>query len=500
MTQQQQNDGEPLAKHLTKGGPGDRSTPGNVNTEEWFVDLSKATQNNITLTEASGEKPLIKQALDKDIFFCTIPFTQVYSEIDGRYQACCFGKPDEKLTVTNTSLKDWMIDSDYMNNLRSEMLDPDSDLKTVKKNCTRCVSDENKYGRSRRTNCLKIHTNNPEFWDDIEQSVDRVKETGKFTFEERIIEIQLKIFGSECNIDCYMCTHQNSTTRMNQAKKGLWNTEVFGALPIVQEKWDLVTSDKTKGVVEQIIELGPYIRSIKIIGGEPLIMKKHYELLDVLIEGGHAEHIYLKYQTNLTKTKKGKHNIFKYLPHFRRVSMVASVDGIGPVIEYMRRRTEWKDLEFNITECGKYPNVDVDFNGLVGFLSVMRFYEVIDWCKDHPVIDQLNWAHIDSPKHLRANNLPRKIKDALIPKYQEWPDIVASLEMEADPDIDIQNVFDYLLMADKHYSKTKWKANLFDVFPELEEFYDPDAPRSTTQADLFAEWSKVDKEPVANIL
>ena len=37
---------------------------------------------------------------------------------------------------------------------------------------------------------------------------------------------------------------------------------------------------------------------------EPLVMKKHYELLEKIIESGHAKHIYLKYQTNLTKTKK----------------------------------------------------------------------------------------------------------------------------------------------------------------------------------------------------
>ena len=70
----------------------------------------------------------------------------------------------------------------------------------------------------------------------------------------------------------------------------------------------------TKSMVDQTMEMSKYIRSIKVIGGEPLIMKKHYELLDRLIESGDAEHIYLKYQTNLTETKAGKHNIFNYIP------------------------------------------------------------------------------------------------------------------------------------------------------------------------------------------
>jgi len=43
--------------------------------------------------------------------------------------------------------------------------------------------------------------------------------------------------------------------------------------------------------------------------------------------------------------------------------------------------------------------------------------------------------------------------------------------MEPEPGIDIQEVFDYLLKGDKYYTGTKWEMHLFDVFPELEEYY-----------------------------
>ena len=95
----------------------------------------------------------------------------------------------------------------------------------------------------------------------------------------------------------------------------------------------------------------------------------------------------------------------------------------------------------------------------------MRFYEVIDWCltdgKD--MIDQVNWAMLESPPLLRTNNLPQKIKDDLIPKYKGWPDIQEALRMPAEPGLDIQEVFDYLLDADKYYEGTKWELHLFDV-------------------------------------
>jgi hypothetical protein len=181
----------------------------------------------------------------------------------------------------------------------------------------------------------------------------------------------------------------------------------------------------------------------------------------------------------MTETKAGKHNIFNYIPKFRRVSMVGSIDGIGQTIEYMRRRCSWDKIVKNAEICETYPNVDVDFNGLVSFLSVMRFYEVIDWCLDEgkEMIDQINWAMLEDPMHLRVNNLPEKIKEDLLPKYEGWPDIQEALRLPRNPEVDMQETLDYLLDADKYYEGTKWELHLFDVFPELKEYYIPKEDR-----------------------
>ena len=486
-----------IPKYLTHSGPGDDSKPGNINTEEWWKSVSDATEASgkakpTYLHQPVDTKSIIQQAKDKDIWFCTIPFTQVYSEITGKFSACCFGKQSEKHNVENTSLREWMEDSEYLNSIRKEMLDPNTNFKAVNEICKRCRMDEDRYGRSRRTSCLKIHTNDPVFWDDIQKSVEMYKQTLEFKFEYRTIEIQLKIFGSECNLDCFMCHHANSTTRQKVMSKGVWNDKVWGKqnsdkVKFIQE----VMKDKTKGMIEQVEELLPYVRSIKIIGGEPFVMKKQYELLQKVIDSGHAKHIILKYQTNLTKTKKGKHNAFNYLPHFKRVYIVVSVDGIGKTIEYMRRRTDWNEVLENINLCKQHPNIKVDFNGLVTNLSVLRFYEIIDWCKANPVINGLNWAMIEEPTHFRPNNLPEEIKKELIPKYTDWPDIVAALERPADFDFNIQNVFDYMLHVDEFYKGTKWEMNFFDIFPELNRYYKPNENGITPeQRELFTKWDQ----------
>jgi len=493
-----------LPKFMTKGGPGDHEfelslLDGKVDTSQWFQNLLTDKEGDNTgpwnyYPDVLKKGSIAQKARDQEIFFCDIPFNQLYIEMGGHYAACCFGaEADGKNglpnhNVNNTSLKEWMEDSSYMNEIRTEMLDPNSKFETTKKTCKRCIADERRYGRSRRTACMKIHSNEGEYWEKIEQQVRMFELSGIYQMEQRIIEVQLKVYGDECNLDCFMCMHDNSSIRQKVAGEGVWNEEIFGKyawnVPLdnvgdegitkkahVNFKNGNIDGNNVEDMIEQTMKMAPYIRSIKIIGGEPLIMKKHYELLKRLIAADQAKHIIIKYQTNLTETKAGKHNIFDYIPHFKLVCMVASVDGIGKTIEYMRRRTDWDKVIKNTEYCREYDNVNVDFNGLVSFLSVMRFYEVIDYCIDNPIIDQINWALLEMPTHLRINNLPRKIKDGLIPKYTRWPDITAALKMEPEPGVDIQEVFDYLLKGDKYYKGTKWEMHLFDVFPELEEYY-----------------------------
>ena len=63
-------------------------------------------------------------------------------------------------------------------------------------------------------------------------------------------------------------------------------------------------------------------------------------------------------------------------------------------------------------------------------------------------------------------------KETLIDKYKNFPDIVNLLK-EDNHGIEYQDTLEYLLMVDNRYKGTKWEMNLFEVFPELEEFYIP---------------------------
>ena len=441
---------------LMRGGPGDKFVgKGKVNMSSWFKDVD-ILEDQIR----SGELP----------FFCTAPFQMVYTTTRGEYAPCSWVKEGYNPNIKDVSIKDYFINDKNLNELRREMTTPGSDLKLAKKWCLNCRHQEEHYGRSRRQAALKIQTNDHGIWPGIRNAVEYFKRNNRGVFQDRVLEIQVKAFGNKCNLDCYMCVPYDSTTRLKSIhSKELQGENVFSEY----SKTPLKSFEKQelKSVVEQIVELAPYIYNLKFIGGEPLVMKNFYLLLEQIVKTGHADKMMVKYQTNMTVTSFENIKITEFIPKFMNFECTVSLDGMGKTVEYVRRRGNWEEIVRNIKEVKQFPNVTVNINGAISFLSVLRFYELLEWIEqNNGLFRQINWSNIRNPKKLCANVLPDKIKQDLIPKYEGFPDIQELLK-EDNHGLDYQDTLDYLLMNDKYYKGTKWEGNLFEVFPELEEHY-----------------------------
>lgn len=454
-----------LPKSLTKGGPGDKFLgDGKVDTTEWF--------QNIDILE--------NQIKNQEIWFCTAPFQQVYTNTDGSWAPCSWASmPSDGPNIYDTTMRMWFIHNEEFNQLRREMTTPGSDLNLCKKWCKSCMKQEKIYGRSRRQTSLKIQTNDTALWPNIRSAVERFKNTAKGRMEDKVFEVQIKAFGNTCNLDCYMCMPSDSSTRIKTlSNKQLSEQTIFDVERLKDDrKLKFLENETLDKTVEQIAKMSPYIYNLKLIGGEPLVMKQYYQLLDKIIETGNSKNIKIKFQTNLSVLNFDKIKLTDYIPKFESFEFTVSLDGIGQTNNYIRRRSNWEDIVKNIKTVSKFPNVKINVNGAISFLSVLRFYELIDWYNDNLEIfgdnTQINWSNIRNPAKLCANVLPNKLKEKLIPIYKNFPDIQNLLKESANG-LKYQDTLEYLLMNDKYYKDTKWHYNLFDIFPELEEFYQPE--------------------------
>lgn len=460
---------------MTKGGPGDNYLgDGKVDTSAWFTD----------------EDHLFNQVKNEKIWFCPAPFSLIYTNTDGQLLPCSWAQSADKWdkplgpNISNVTPKKYYVRDRVLNNLRYEMLTPGSDLEMVEQVCSSCRKQEKNYGRSRRQASLKIISNNYDLWPRIEMVVQRFKlalmrldKREDALFSERLFEVQVKAFGNKCNLDCYMCIPFDSSVRTETMHgEHMEDQKVFSEG--YMQKIGTVSSDRVDEIIEQIVALAPYIYNLKLIGGEPLVMKPFYKLLEKIVETGESQHMYCKYQTNMSVIEFDRVKISKFIPDFERFEFTVSLDAYGKANDYIRRRSNWDEIVNNVRHVNEYPNVFVNINGAISFLSVLRFHELIAWFKDNQdLFDQINWSNIRGPEKLCANMLPAPIKEKLIPKYEGFPDIQQLLREEPiqrdGKDLNINDTFEYCLMMDKRYKGTKWEMNLFDVFPELEEYYTP---------------------------
>ena len=455
-----------LPEHLTKGGPGDQYLGGGkVDTSKWFGD------NRMNL---SG---LDKRIKDQEIYFCAAPFQLLYTDVKGDYGPCSWADTDIfKTNIKDVSIKDWFENDKKLNQLRTEMTTPGSDLKLTKKSCKSCIKQEKEYGRSRRQASLKIQTNDVGIWPGIRKAVEAFQHTGRGHIEHKIFEVQIKAFGNQCNLDCYMChTYDSSTRTTTLNSKELEGQTVMNDYTVKHgnDMKKLIASVKgatLEDIVSQIAEIAPWIYNLKLIGGEPLVMKQYYKLLDAMVKSKYANQMFVKFQTNMSVLGKGKYKITDYIKHFRLFEFTVSLDGIGKYDEYIRRRSNWEDIVKNIKTVKQYPNVQINVNGTISFLSVLRFHQLIEWFDNNKeLFKQINWSNIRGPAKLCANVLPDELKKELIERYENFPDIQNVLK-EDNGGLSYLDTIDYLLKIDKYYEGTKWEANLFDVYPELKKY------------------------------
>ena len=446
-----------LDNHMTKGGPGDKFLgKGKVDTTKWFENVPN----------------LDNQVKNEEIWFCPAPFSLAYTSTLGELLPCSWAQEQVGPNIKNTKLMEYFLRDKRLNELRTEMTTVGSDLKQASHTCYNCRHQEEEYGRSRRQASLKIQTNDHILWPRIRRTVDEFRKNGVVHLEDRIFEVQVKVFGNQCNLDCYMCIPYDSSTRLTTMHSDYLKEEnVFSDYS--KQHIPTPKADTIDKVINQIADMAPYIYNLKLIGGEPLVMKKFYKLLEAVVETGHAKEIMLKYQTNMSVLEFEKIKISTFIPHFHQFEFTVSLDGIERENDYIRRRSNWDNIVRNMRHVSIYPNVTININGTISFLSVLRFHRLIEWAKDNgDMIKQINWSNIRGPAKICANVLPQKLKDKLIPLYEGFPDIQNVLR-ESNHGLGHQDALDYLLMVDEKYRGTAWAMGLFDIYPELKEFHEP---------------------------
>ena len=253
--------------------------------------------------------------------FCSLGWNHQFIGPNGNIKPCCrfVGNVIPKTNNIKDKSITEVFTGEWQQDLRQHMINGERHP-----GCMKCWQEEDS---GKRLSIRQNYNRNIEPLEDLHHDLD--------IYNPKITWLELS-FNNRCNIRCRMCGPYFSTN---------W----YQDWEVVKEYIPWQTSDIPKYIKEnpepktidlsKLDEILPHIRHIKMTGGEPFIMPEYKKILQTLVEIGQAKHVYLNYSTNLTIMPKK--DLIELWSHFKHIEIATSLDGIGPVIEYVRYPTKF---------------------------------------------------------------------------------------------------------------------------------------------------------------
>lgn len=247
--------------------------------------------------------------------------------------------------------------------------------------------------------------------------------------------------GNLCNLRCRTCGPGSSSALIREVAEvdklvTLRGGQPGPPRPHVQENW---LRDNTL-FLESVDEVLPGLKLLEFLGGEPLLINEHQDLLRRLVDSGHAAHVELRYVTNGTRLPPG---VVELWPHFERVGLQVSLDGVGRRFEYLRRPAKWDAVVRNIDRFREIAErVDVTTNATFSLLSGYYVNELFEWCHGRGLKCSLN--PFGEPRHLDPRSLTPEAKRAVRQRVEDaWENIQPSEHSNVDGLLDLMDSEDW---------------------------------------------------------
>ena len=161
-------------------------------------------------------------------------------------------------------------------------------------------------------------------------------------------------------------------------------------------------------------------------------MEEHYNILEELVKRGRTD-VRLIYNTNFTHTDLKGRSVFEYWKQFRSVAVGASLDAMGPQAEYIRKGTDWAQVEQNRRDMlAICPEVDFYISPTLSIMNALHLPQFHrSWVEQRLIRPQdLNVNILQDPAHYRIDIAPADYKSHLNSEYQSH---IQWLKSHGDP-------------------------------------------------------------------
>jgi sulfatase maturation enzyme AslB (radical SAM superfamily) len=373
--------------------------------------------------------------------FCPIPWVSLGVNNNGDYRMCvqaaanrkdnirgqCKGTDGVTMRIEDTSIAD-SRNSEVMKETRRDMI-----AGKRSEHCVRCNKEDDAGSSSRRWLDLK------KYWQefDIDDAIENTNEDGSIDTEEYpLLDLDLRL-DNTCNLKCRMCgpteSHQwytewVKTSGYNKFKAydHTVNLEMKGNRAQIVGKSPYGWSDRVD-VANILQKDAPHLKQIYMSGGEPLIIKQQYELLQKYIDNGTAKDLEVDYNTNFTSIPQRALDQWK---EFKQVNIGGSVDGIDKVNDYVRYPSKWSQVKDNIKKLDTQTedNVTCWLTYTWQILNVLSVTDLIEYCLEQDFVKFNRYSQsafftyhpVHNPAYYCVTSLPDSAKEYVTNHINNW--------------------------------------------------------------------------------
>jgi uncharacterized radical SAM superfamily Fe-S cluster-containing enzyme len=299
--------------------------------------------------------------MEKKNLICSYPWHS-FSVENENYNLCCAAKRGP-VKIRDMNLYDFFYNSEYMKEVRETML-----LGEWHPDCELCKQQE-------------------------ENGLKSLRLKNKNTISDQPVLTYLDLrFSNKCNLGCRMCNEDFSSV-------------------IAEEKGIKVKYDWSNIVFDQIDRLST-VNKIYITGGEPLLVKDNYKLLQNFCDRK-LTRIDIDLNTNCTIFSD---KFIELLVKFRTVHVNLSIDGVGKVQEYIRWPSKWAVVEsvfFKWLELSKkYPNIRLRLTPVIQLLNAPYIDEYINYFSKYTEVKIIPII-LDQPDYFDLAHSPEQVWDVI---------------------------------------------------------------------------------------
>ncbi|WP_461633824.1 twitch domain-containing radical SAM protein [Labilibaculum euxinus] len=363
--------------------------------------------------------------------YCLMPWIHYHVGNAGRVKACCVANIPYGDCNTQSFSEIW--NGDAINELRARFEKGEKDSR-----CAVCYRLEEAGGKSIR------QETHEKFGADFQE-----KETNlPFTFDIR--------FSNACNFACRTCWHGASSGWFPEAKQMKRNLGEKALLQNIQD-FDAFIAETGEALLQA--------KEIYFAGGEPLVTKEHYLLLDWLVKNK-ATQIHLRYNTNFSVLQMGEYNVLDYWKQFSKVEMLASIDAHGKLGEYIRKGFNWERFLANREQIRTYKNIRFLIAPTISVFSILNLPALYQICLLEQIIeaDGLYINMLDRPLHYNIKALPESSKQKVVAAFHQFYQWAAKKQIPQSVTNQFKECEAYMLSDDfsKQWKNFQKETKIFD--------------------------------------